>query len=63
LEAGEHLEELTFRREPGFVSVGPCLRCSSGGRVLFSDVFDVNIEMGRGRIGRPRDPNGYLLAF
>ena len=60
LKAGKHLKELIFGEEPG-VSVGPYLRHSSGARVLFFHIFDVNIEIGRRRFGRPRPPSGCRL--
>ena len=62
LEAGEHLEKLTFSGEPRFRMVGPHLWFGSWGRVFFTSVFDGNVQVGR-RVDNPRAPSGHRLAF
>ena len=43
LKAGEYLEDLTFSGEPFLRLVDPHLERGSSGRLLFADVFDVNV--------------------
>jgi len=49
LEAGEHLEKLTFNGEPRLGLVGPHLWRGSWGRVFFAGFFDMNIRV-EGRV-------------
>ena len=63
LKVGEHLEELTFGGEPGFVNAASRLWHNSRGSATFFDVFDKNVGMGKMIVGRPRAPSSSRLVF
>jgi len=62
LEAGEHLKEFALRRR-AFVPVGPFLRRNNWERVVFPDILDMNLEVGRMSVDRLRVSNRDRLAF
>ena len=57
-EASEHLEKLTFGGELRLELVGPHLGRGGSRKMLFADVFDVNVWEGR-RVDDPSVPSGH----